>query len=258
MAAPHRRSSAATRHQSQRGIATRIGRRRLRADRHHDAPRERRCAIQKAVAEINALDVIGKADGRASGSSISRKSSRIKWHGQPAHDISLRREAIRSATRNHGLGSCHEGAIMADGGARELVSRRRRRPLCGARPGVPQSTRIDHHQRRRRRSRSIVGRSTSRSLLDLAAGAGELTMAICARFRPTATVVGSDPFTFAAYEAQTGQPCERAGPSRTSHVTARSASERSRSSAARSRCTSARRRSCQRSRSRSRNGRRDC
>lgn len=46
------------------------------------------------------------------------------------------------------------------------------------------------------------------NVLDLAAGAGELTLAIRAA-APTATIVGSDPFTFAAYESQTGQPCER-------------------------------------------------
>ena len=46
------------------------------------------------------------------------------------------------------------------------------------------------------------------TVLDLAAGAGELTLAIRA-VRAAATIVGCDPFTFAAYEAQTRQPCER-------------------------------------------------
>ena len=46
------------------------------------------------------------------------------------------------------------------------------------------------------------------SVFDLAAGAGELTLSICS-VRPAANVVGADPFTFAAYESQTGQSCER-------------------------------------------------
>lgn len=46
------------------------------------------------------------------------------------------------------------------------------------------------------------------AVLDLAAGAGELTLAI-RKARPDAALVGSDPFTFAAYEATTGHACER-------------------------------------------------
>jgi SAM-dependent methyltransferase len=46
------------------------------------------------------------------------------------------------------------------------------------------------------------------SVLDLCAGSGELTRAIRASHKQ-ATVVGCDPFTFAAYERETGRPCER-------------------------------------------------
>ena len=46
------------------------------------------------------------------------------------------------------------------------------------------------------------------NVLDLAAGAGELTLAI-RKVRPDATIVGSDPYTAGAYRAQTGEWCKR-------------------------------------------------
>ena len=45
------------------------------------------------------------------------------------------------------------------------------------------------------------------SVLDLAAGSGEITLAL--RDRGAKRVTGVDPYTFAAYESRTGQPCER-------------------------------------------------
>lgn len=46
------------------------------------------------------------------------------------------------------------------------------------------------------------------NVLDLAAGAGELTLAI-RNVRPAAKIVASDPYTFDAYRAQTGEFCKR-------------------------------------------------